>query len=301
MSAEPSDDEEDDGDGGDWFLVTDEDVFDDVWDLEESQALDVEDEVSVDCAAPAVNPENVAMEMNEGPTPSCQVELYNSGTTHHISPYHKRFENLVDIPNKSFTAVNRQKFVTTGVGNMIIEVPNGYDTLHLCLTKVLFSPKVGYTLMSIGRLDELRLSTTFAEGFCTIRGSDGETIGQIPHTLKGLYRVIHKHKTTNVADETMMVMELHRHYGHIAPSVAHRLVENRLVSGLKFDESKDGGTFCESCVYMKATRKPIMKIREGKQSKEVGTLCGWMFGDPHQLKHLEEDGTMSLSQMTTHS
>ena len=36
VSVEPLDDEENDGDGGDWFSVTDEDVFDDVWDLEES-------------------------------------------------------------------------------------------------------------------------------------------------------------------------------------------------------------------------------------------------------------------------
>ena len=220
MSAEPSDDEEDDGDGGDWFSVTDEDVFDDVWDLEEFQALDVEDEVSIDCTAPAVNPENVAMETNEGPTLSCQVELYDSGTTCHISPYRERFENLVDIPNKSFTTANRQKFVTTGVSDMIVEVPNGYDVLRLCLTEVLFSPEVGYMLVSISRLDEFGLLTTFAEGFCTICRSDGETIGRIPCTSKGLYCIVHKHETANATIEMVTVMELHRHYGHIAPSVA---------------------------------------------------------------------------------
>ena len=50
ISVELLDDEEEDGDGDDWFSVTDEDVFDDIWDLEESRALDVEDEVSIDCA-----------------------------------------------------------------------------------------------------------------------------------------------------------------------------------------------------------------------------------------------------------
>ena len=60
---------------------------------------------------------------------------------------------------------------------------------------------------------------------------------------------------------------------HIAPSVARHLVENGLVSGLKFDDTKDGGTFCESCIYAKATCKPIAKIREGERSKEVGALA----------------------------
>ena len=68
------------------------------------------------------------------------------------------------------------------------------------------------------------------------------------------------------------MMEWHRCYGHITPSVAHWLVEDGLVGRLKFDDLKDGGTFCESCVYAKAMCKLIMKIQEGEQSKEVGTL-----------------------------
>ena len=71
--------------------------------------LDVEDKVSVNCTAPAINSENVAMEINDGPISSCQIELYDSGTTCHISPYCKHFENLIDIPNKSFITMNCQK------------------------------------------------------------------------------------------------------------------------------------------------------------------------------------------------
>ena len=210
LSAELSDDEEEEGDSEDWFLVTDEDIFDDIWNLEESRVLNVEDAVSIDCAAPVDDLENVAMEIKEGHTPSCQVELYDSGTTRHISPYRKHFKNLVDIPDQFFTAANRQKFVATGVGDMIVEVPNRYDVSKLHLTKVLFSLEVGYTLVSIGCLDELGLSTTFAEGFCTIKGSDGETIGRILCTSKGLYHVVHEHETANAAAETVTVMELHR-------------------------------------------------------------------------------------------
>lgn len=82
--------------------------------------------------------------------------------------------------------------------------------------------------------------------------------------------------------EMVTVMELHHQYGHIAPFIACHLVENRLVSRLKFNESRDGGTFCKSCVYVKATCKPIVKIKEGEQSKEVGVLMWWTSGDLHQ-------------------
>lgn len=62
--------------------------------------------------------------------------------------------------------------------------------------------------------------------------------------------------------------------GHVALSVARRLTEQGLVRGLKFDKSVDEGTFRESCMYVKATRKPIAKEREGERHSaiEVGTL-----------------------------
>ncbi|KIK84332.1 hypothetical protein PAXRUDRAFT_88052, partial [Paxillus rubicundulus Ve08.2h10] len=67
---------------------------------------------------------------------------------------------------------------------------------------------------------------------------------------------------------TITVMELHRRMGHIAPSVTSHLAENGLVSGLKFDVSADEPTFCESCVYAKATRKPIAKERAGERAAD---------------------------------
>ena len=201
--------------------------------------------------------------------PSRAIWLWNDTS---YLPISWAFKNLVDIPDKFFTTTNCQKFVMTRVSNMIVEVPNRYNMSKLCLTEVLFSLEVGYTLVSIGCLDELGLSMTFAEGFCTIKGSNSKTIEWILCTLKGLYHVVHEHETANAATEMVTVMELHRWYGHITPSVACHLVENGLVSGLKFDNMKDGGTFCESCIYAKATCKPIAKIWEGKQSKEVSVL-----------------------------
>ena len=67
-------------------------------------------------------------------------------------------------------------------------------------------------------------------------------------------------------------MEFHRRMGHIAPSVARRLAEQGLVSGLKVDTSKDEPTFCESCIYGKATRKPIAKEREGPRAESIGDI-----------------------------
>ena len=200
------------------------------------------------------------------------MELYDSGATQHISPYCDSFETYSDIALKPFTTANKQVFSTTGMGDMIVEVPNGYDVSRLCLTEVLFSCEVGYTLVLIGWLDELGFSTTFAEGFCTIRGTDGETIGCIPRSTRGLYRVVQEHDTANTALEHITVMELHCCFGHITPSVAHQLATRGLVSGLIFDDSKDDSTFCELCVYSKATHKPIAKEHEGEHAEHVSDV-----------------------------
>ena len=97
-----------------------------------------------------------------------RTELYDSGTTQHISPYHDLFDSYIEIPPKSLSAVNKWKFAAIGKGDMVIEVPNGIDASKLQLTKVLYSPKVGYTLVLIGCLDQCRYTTTFSSSTCII-------------------------------------------------------------------------------------------------------------------------------------
>jgi len=215
-------------------------------------------------------PSELAAHASDGCTNTPVIELFDSGSTRHISPYLDHFETLKSIPPKSFAAANKQHFDATAIGDMIIEVPNGVAVSQLRLTEVLFLPEVGYTLVSIGRLDELGYSITFADGICTICDPADDVIGQIPKSEQGLYHVIHEHNSgsANSAVETITVMELHRCMGHITPSVAYCLAENGLVSGVKVDLSSGEKVFCKLCVYAKATRKPIAKERQGEQAKE---------------------------------
>jgi len=61
-----------------------------------------------------------------------------------------------------------------GKGELVVDIPNGADTSKLRLTEVLYSPEVGYTLVSVGHLDENGFSANFSGGKCTITGPDGE-------------------------------------------------------------------------------------------------------------------------------
>jgi hypothetical protein len=110
------------------------------------------------------------------------VKLYDSGTTCHISPYLDQFKTLSDIPPKPIVAMHKQHFNATGIRELVIEIPNGVDTTKLQLTKVLYSPEVEYSLVSIGCPDRLRYTTTFAEGACTIHDPMENVIEQIPRS-----------------------------------------------------------------------------------------------------------------------
>lgn len=41
-----------------------------------------------------------------------------------------------------------------------------------------------------------------------------------------------------------------------------------MVTGIKVDLSSGKSTFCESCVYVKAMRKPVLKAWEGERAKD---------------------------------
>src|SRR5271168_2816069 len=103
------------------------------------------------------------------------AKLYNSGCTNHFSPYRSQFENFQGTTPRNFRAVNKQTFSTMGKGDLVIDVPHGHSSTQLRLHDMLYSlysAEVGYTLVSVGRLDEARFTVTFGGGKCVLKGED---------------------------------------------------------------------------------------------------------------------------------
>ena len=117
-------------DGEDWFSDVDEDLdspWGEGWETEELSGIesDCDSFLNVDLDS------DVAAYVSTGFPHATHTELYDSGTTRHISPYRKMFEEFTDIPPKTFNAANKQQFDAVGQGEMIIEVPNGLDASKL--------------------------------------------------------------------------------------------------------------------------------------------------------------------------
>jgi hypothetical protein len=113
-------------------------------------------------------------------------------------------------------------------------VPNGDTEKKLVLHGVLHAPAVGCTLVSVAALDKEGYHAHIGASHLELTSLHGERIGRIPRTQGRLYKVVHTSESAN-AVELMSLMELHRRLGHIAPSSAHKLVQNGAIVGIKLD------------------------------------------------------------------
>ena len=181
--------------------------------------------------------EPVDIATNVPPTRNIEsIEVYNSSATRHMSPYHDMFKSMSKIPLRAIAAANKTKFNAIGMGDMVIDVPNGRIASKMRLTEVLYSPEIGYTLVSIGCTDDAGYSSTFGDGQCRISDRSGKVVGTIPKT-NHLYCAMHEAAAehTNVTMEKLTIMELHRCMGHIAPSAVKCLAEKGFVTGIILD------------------------------------------------------------------
>jgi hypothetical protein len=202
---------------------------------------------------------------------SPRVEVYDSGRMRHITPYRDDVVNFIKISLKSFQAANQQNFTTVGIGEMIVDVPNSINISQLKLTKVLYSPEVGYILVSISCLDENGFLVTFANGKYMIQGPKGESVGAIQKMGRGLYRVTHEPETVNAATGILTLDQFHCRMGYVSTEVARNLIDKALVTGVRLKTtSSQEPHFCESCMYAKATCKPVAKAREGEHATKFG-------------------------------
>jgi len=203
---------------------------------------------------------------NKGISPSAW-DLYDSGASHHMSPCREDFINFQSIPEKSLTAANQQHFSALGMGDMIISVPNGSKETKMKLTRVLYTPDLGFTLISVGRMDDAGYYVTFGGGKCCIR-HDRKVIGTMPKS-GGVYRLPHSTHVAAAATgiKRITLHELHNRLGHIAPQALKDLIRHGIVDGVVLtDDSADFE--CKPCILAKSAKKSVPNVREGERAME---------------------------------
>ena len=111
------------------------------------------------------------------------VELYDSGASQHISPYKADFSSYTTLSQPHYlNAANQNRFPTIGMGTLVVCAPNNAHESELVLHNVLHAPSIGYTLVSLGALDEEGYTSHIAGGRLRITSPHGEQITDIART-----------------------------------------------------------------------------------------------------------------------
>src|ERR1700726_3078161 len=125
-------------------------------------------------------------------------------------------------------------------------------------TFIIYSPKLAFTLISIGHLDDSGCTAMFGNGHCTIRHSDGREVACIKK-INGLYQLngtMHKHTPlhANAATQRLTITEAHRTLGHINVGSVRHAIKTGKITRITLDEDSEF-EFCDACAQAKPHRQ----------------------------------------------
>jgi hypothetical protein len=147
-------------------------------------------------------------------------------------------ENPEDISRIPY-AVADNTFSVIVTGETAIDVPHGADILQLGLTEVLDALDVSFPPISSSKLDEKGSMTAFSDVGCSIRGPDGQGMGEGPWNSNGLGAKEHEPGQAHAKAETPPVDCLDCRMGHITPLVAQE-VEKGCTTGVQLESTSPG-------------------------------------------------------------
>ena len=174
--------------------------------------------------------------------------LFDSGATSHMCPDRNMFVSFRETaPNRIQGASSA--FDSTGIGEILLEVPTEFGKSKLRLKNVLYAPKMNLTLISISKITNAGLLVTFFHNSCTISNSSGKILGVIPKR-NGLYYVsgpnsppsgdqIRSESALFASTEQVSLFDLHRRLGHLAQSSVKKMLAKGHLSGFTLDPTSD--------------------------------------------------------------
>ena len=111
------------------------------------------------------------------------VNLYDSGASHHMSGHHHHFVNFTTTGPHLITATDKCTFDATGKGDIIFK-ENGFSKILLC--DALYAPTMRVTLVSISLIMAAGSVVVFSGPSCQLYNSSQKLLGCI-EVNQGLY------------------------------------------------------------------------------------------------------------------
>jgi hypothetical protein len=178
-----------------------------------------------------------------------------------------RSYKIFDSP-KCISATNKGIFNTLGVGTMVLPTKINSNDHNIILKDTLYVPDIACTLISIGRCDDARYKTMFADQKCIIKNKAGSVLLllQAPKYHE-LYK-INQEPAEFAAYTCLNPIKMHKQLGHISKKSIRRLFKHGMIQGLELKPSKEK-IFCAACIKSKIPQKPLPK-ESREQTKAPG-------------------------------
>jgi hypothetical protein len=147
------------------FDVVDEslDGFDEVIDTDQHLSAEPADEDEIKTSLEA------AYLAGTDETRSAEIDLYDSGTTWHMSGFLYRFFNYVETEPVPIVTADKWIFEALGKGDIYVYLPNrDKSNSRILLKDVLYAPKMGVTLVSISHIAGAGSTVVFTGNVCRI-------------------------------------------------------------------------------------------------------------------------------------
>jgi hypothetical protein len=128
-------------------------------------------------------------------------KLYDSGASRHMTPLRNRFTTYQEIMPHPIIAADKRVFYTIGIGDVIIDVPNGKSSTQITLKDILHAPDMGATIVSISHIAKAGFSVCFEGQSCKIKDQCDKVISIIPASNNSLYKVDHVYAAVTVPEQ----------------------------------------------------------------------------------------------------
>ena len=141
-----------------------------------------------------------------------------------MSPDQQKFTKFREIEPKPVKAADKAIFMATGIGSLVISIPNGSTSTNVTLKDVRYCLDLAFTLVSLTRCDVAGYTVQLKDGACVINDKARCTISRIPLT-NGLYRVDREAVPATAAYSGIKIFsldEVHHTMGHILHKEATR-------------------------------------------------------------------------------
>ena len=118
------------------------------------------------------------------------AKLYDSGVSHHMSPFRAKFMMYHEIALWPIVAADKRVFYVVGVGDLAIQVPHRKSSMPIILKETLHAPDILVTIVSVNQITKAEYTVSFKANLCKITRGD-RIIGTIPISVNRLYKVDH--------------------------------------------------------------------------------------------------------------